>query len=37
MMQDLAQLREKYDLHMYVERYLDDPTDNSHDAKFIRK
>ncbi|KAA8438320.1 antibiotic biosynthesis monooxygenase [Weissella paramesenteroides] len=37
MMQDLAQLREKYDLHMYVERYLDDPTDDSHDAKFIRK
>ena len=36
MMQDLAQLREKYDLHMKVERYIsaDEP---SSDDKFIRK
>ncbi|WP_283587768.1 putative quinol monooxygenase [Limosilactobacillus viscerum] len=36
MMQELAQLREKYDLHMKVERYIsaDEP---SSDDKFIRK
>ncbi len=36
MMQDLAKLREKYDLHMHVERFtsLDD---NPADEKFIRK
>lgn len=36
MMQELAQLREKYDLHMKVERYVsvDEP---SSDDKFIRK
>lgn len=36
MMQELVQLREKYDLHMKVERYIsaDEP---SSDDKFIRK
>jgi quinol monooxygenase YgiN len=36
MMQDLARLREKYDLHMRVERYQD-ADENQSDAKFIRK
>lgn len=35
MMQDLAQLREKYDLHMHIERYRDDP-ETPHDEQFIR-
>lgn len=37
MMQDLALLREKYDLHMSVERYIsDDTSDSKKDNSFIR-
>lgn len=36
MMQTIAALREKYDLHMTVERYVN-AEDNSEDGKFIRK
>ena len=35
MMKQLAELREKYDLHMIVERFLSDEYDA--DQKFIRK
>ncbi|TCD55030.1 antibiotic biosynthesis monooxygenase [Alloscardovia theropitheci] len=36
MMNELAELREKYDLHMRVERFV--PTDtNDHDNTFIRQ
>lgn len=35
MMAQIASLREKYDLHMSVERYISD--DNAADDKFIRK
>lgn len=35
MMQELAQLREKYDLHMHVERYVSE--DLGQDAQFIRQ
>ena len=38
MMENIASLREKYDLHMRVERYISDEdysTDN--DSKFVRK
>ena len=35
MMKQLAELREKYDLHMIVERFVSD--DIGGDAKFIRK
>lgn len=38
MMKKITQLREKYDLHMNVERYLSDNTEiSSADASFIRK
>lgn len=38
MMQELAALRDKYDLHMRVERYLSDKNGvPSSDQKFIRK
>ncbi len=37
MMQTIAALREKYDLHMNVERFVSDQTDASSDDKFIRK
>src|SRR5699024_9905446 len=38
MMKKITQLREKYDLHMNVERYLSDDTEiSSADASFIRK
>lgn len=38
MMQKLAELREKYDLHMKVERYVtDDQGMPADDQKFIRK
>ena len=38
MMEKIAKLREKYDLHMKVERYLADETDSSAtDDVFIRK
>lgn len=36
MMADLAKLREKYDLHMKVERYQS-LTENMNDQQFIRK
>lgn len=36
MMKKIAELREKYDLHMRVERYISDDVSNK-DAKFIRK
>ncbi len=37
MMKTIAKLREKYDLHMTVERYVSDKSDASGDDKFIRK
>ena len=38
MMQELADLRKKYDLHMRVERYISDKNGiPSSDQKFIRK
>lgn len=37
MMKTIAQLREKYDLHMRVERFVSDESDSSGDEKFIRK
>lgn len=36
MMQTIAALRDKYDLHMRVERYVSDD-ENTQDDKFIRK
>ena len=36
MMRTIAELREKYDLHMSVERYTD-MQDNPEDESFIRK
>lgn len=35
MMQEIASLREKYDLHMKAKRYISE--ENSEDEKFIRK
>ena len=37
MMQTIAALRDKYDLHMRVERYVSDDEMPSQDDKFIRK
>lgn len=37
MMEEIGRLRDKYDLHMVVERYREDVLDNSHDEKFIRQ
>ena len=37
MMTQLAALREKYDLHMKVERYVSDESAPASDQKFIRK
>ena len=37
MMKTITELREKYDLHMSVERYVSDETDASGDDRFIRK
>ena len=37
MMDTLAQLREKYDLHMQVRRYVDDNTMPDSDQGFIRQ
>ena len=37
MMGKIAALREKYDLHMCVERYVSDEADPDRDASFIRK
>ncbi|MCR5073469.1 MAG: antibiotic biosynthesis monooxygenase [Clostridiales bacterium] len=36
MMQKIAELRTKYDLHMKVERYVNDETLPENDLKFIR-
>ena len=35
MMEDIARLRDKYDLHMKVEKYI--PDDNNQDEKYVRK
>ena len=37
MMNTITELREKYDLHMTVERYVSDESDASGDNRFIRK
>jgi quinol monooxygenase YgiN len=37
MMKELAGLREKYDLHMKVERYISDEAGMPSDDRFIRK
>ncbi len=37
MMQTLAELRNKYDLHMTAERYTEDNTMPESDQKFLRK
>lgn len=37
MMSKLAELREKYDLHMQVRRYVDDDSMPDSDQSFIRK
>lgn len=37
MMKTITELREKYELHMAVERYVSDETDASGDDRFIRK
>ena len=37
MMQEIIALREKYDLHMQVERYVSDVSENPDDKKFIRE
>lgn len=37
LMNEISTLREKYDLHMKVERYLDDSNSSDEDNKFIRK
>lgn len=37
MMKTITELREKYDLHMTVERYVSDERDASEDDRFIRK
>lgn len=37
MMKEIANLRDKYDLHMKVERYISDEVGTSPDDKFIRK
>jgi hypothetical protein len=37
MMKTIAELRDKYDLHMTVERYVSDDNMPDKDAAFIRK
>lgn len=37
MMAKIAELRDKYDLHMKAERYISDENDNSGDKNFIRE
>ena len=37
LMEQIAALREKYDLHMKVERYVSDETNAERDEAFIRK
>ena len=36
MMKTIAELREKYDLHMTVERYISDDRESEKDSSFIR-
>ena len=36
MMKTIAELREKYDLHMTVERYISDDSESEKDSSFIR-
>ncbi len=36
-MEQIAALREKYDLHMKVERYISDDSAPEHDKNFIRR
>ena len=36
-MQKITELREKYDLHMKVERFISDDTDASADQKYIKE
>lgn len=37
MMQTIARLRDHYDLHMRIERYISDTSDTSGDEKFLRR
>lgn len=37
MMKTIAELREKYDLHMTIERFISDDKIPEHDKEFIRK
>ena len=37
MMLEIAKLRDIYDLHMRVERYISDDTNENVDHEFIRK
>lgn len=37
LMEQIVELREKYDLHMTVERYVSDENMPEHDKKYIRK
>lgn len=37
MMKEIIKLREKYDLHMQVERYVSDVSENPDDKKYIRE
>ena len=37
MMKDIARLRDKYDLHMKVERYVSDKEIHENDDKYIRR
>ena len=37
MMKTIAELREKYDLHMTIERFISDDKIPEHDKGFIRK
>ena len=37
MMIEIAKLRDKYDLHMRVERYVSDDTNEGIDHQFIRQ
>lgn len=37
MMKNIAKLRDKYDLHMHVERYREDDASNDTDSDFIRQ
>lgn len=37
LMPKIAKLREKYDVHMTVERFISDDSDSTNDLKYIRK